>query len=77
MNAHSIMSTISNCTRTSADSSWGLDRIRKEIYIEDIDFRVENPNEEIKNDTNSVQDSCYGHITSSISNITNNSRNTD
>jgi len=27
------MSTVSNCMRTSADSSWGVDQIHKEIYI--------------------------------------------
>ena len=28
------MSTISNCTKTTADSSWGIDQIHKEIYVE-------------------------------------------
>ena len=27
------MSTVSNCTKTTADSSWGVEQIRKEIYI--------------------------------------------
>lgn len=71
------MSTVSNCTHTSADSSWGLNQIRREIHIKINDAEFENPNAEIQNDTNSIQDSCYGYITSSVSNISNNTRDID
>ena len=52
------MSTTSNCTKTSADSSWGFAQVHKEISIKLI-----NNNENM--DTESVftsQNSCDGQI---------------
>ena len=64
------MSTVSNCTRTSADSAWGIEQIRKEIYIDFSSHEISHENE-----ANSIQDSCNGHLTYNISNETNVQRN--
>ena len=53
------MSTVSNCTKTSADSSWGREQIYKEIYI---NINEDKSNCVLHEDVSIVQDSCDGHI---------------
>ena len=55
------MSTVSNCTRTSADSSLGLDQICKEIFL-DLKNDVSHPQQTSNWDED--QDSCDGKISS-------------
>ena len=61
------MSTISNCTKTSADSSWGIDQIRKEIYI-DLNINEDVPECSVF----ACADSCDGQNKSYSQNTTKN-----
>lgn len=53
------MSTVSNCTKTSADSSWGSAQIYKEIYV---NVNETKSNCMLHEDVSVIQDSCNGHI---------------
>lgn len=67
------MSTISNCMHTSADSSWGIEQIKKEIFINLQDAKLcEN-----KGNESEMQDSCNGYKTSSIQTYPNTLRNSN
>jgi hypothetical protein len=49
------MSTTSKCTKTSADSSWGLNYLNKEIFI-----NLSNNEIQYNNTILASQDSCDG-----------------
>tara|TARA_B110000977_G_scaffold165342_1_gene212443 strand:- start:875 stop:1090 length:216 start_codon:yes stop_codon:yes gene_type:complete len=51
------MSTISSCTKTTADSSWGADQIHKEIYINYYQHEDDN-----KTSVSESTSSCLGQF---------------
>lgn len=67
------MSTVSNCMRTSADSSWGIEQIKKEIFINLQDAEVCTN----KGTQSEMQDSCNGYKTASMQTYPNTLRNSD